>query len=90
MNITLAQIRLKTGDFEYNYNSVRKAVEKSKGDIIVAPECMLEDIGGKDLILDAAVRQLECNFFERIAKDFPDKKIFLGGVYIKNGEVLIS
>ena len=90
MTITLAQVRLKTGDFEYNYNSVCDAVKNSTGDLVVLPECMLEDLGGKDLVLDSAVRQRECDFFEKIAKNFSDKKIFMGSVYLENGNVLIS
>ena len=90
MKITLAQIKLRNGDFDYNFDSVRNALQKSSGDIVILPQCDIESIGGKDLILDAEVQQAQCDFYEKIAKTFPCENILLGDIFITNGEVLIS
>ena len=90
MNITLAQIRLKCGDFEFNYNSIKDAVNQSNTDIIVFPSVDIADLGGKDLVLDEKVRLAQCGLYEKIAAEFTNKKIFLGEIFISNGEISIS
>ena len=90
MNITLAQAKFKTGDFEYNYQSIAEAVKKSVGEVVIFPQCMIEDLGGQDLILDDKVRLVQCDFLKKISNISPDKNIFLGDILISNGETAVS
>lgn len=87
MRITLAQIKLKTGDFEFNFENIIKNV---KGDLVIFPQANIEDLGGKDLVLDEKCRNCQSDFYQRIAdKNFP-QNILIGDVLIRNGEVEIS
>ncbi len=87
MRITLAQIKLKTGDFEFNFENIIKNV---KGDLVIFPQANIEDLGGKDLILDEKCRICQSEFYQHVAeKNFP-QNILIGDVLIKNGEVEIS
>lgn len=90
MKITLAQTRFKCGDFDFNYKSIAQALQKSNGDIIIFPQADIESLGGKDLVLDDKVREAQNCFYEKIAADFSDKKIFIGDIYLENGQITIS
>lgn len=90
MNITLAQVRYKLGDFDFNYKSVADAVEKSQSNIVVLPMADLEALGGRDIILDEKIRIAQNNFFEKIAADFPQKHIFLGDIHLYGGQIDMS
>ena len=90
MDITLAQIRLKCGDFEFNYNSIKDAVNNADTDIIIFSSVDIADLGGKDLVLDEKVRQAQGELYEKIAAEFTHKKIFLGEIFISDGEISIS
>ena len=90
MNITLAQVRYKLGDFDFNYKSVADAVAKSQSNIVVLPMADLEALGGRDIILDEKIRIAQNNFFEKIAADFPQKHIFLGDIHLYGGQIDMS
>ena len=90
MNITLAQVRYKLGDFDFNYKSIADAVAKSQSNIVVLPMADLEALGGRDIILDEKIRIAQNNFFEKIAADFPEKHIFLGDIHLYGGQIDMS
>lgn len=90
MNITLGQIRLKLGDFEFNFKSVEEAVNKSQSNIVVLPMADLESLGGRDIILDEKIRMAQNNFYERVAAAFPQKHIFLGDIHTYGGHIEMS
>ena len=69
MKILLAQTRLKTADFIFNLkNIVDKVTEDA--DLIVFPCSDIENLGGKDLILDENCRNAQIEFYNQIAKKF--------------------
>ena len=75
MRITLAQIKLKTGDFEFNFENIIKNI---KGDLVIFPQADIEDLGGKDLVLDEKCRTCQSEFYQRIAdKNLPQNICFL-------------
>lgn len=90
MNIALAQTKYKTGDFEFNYNSIIDKVMKTDADLIIFPVVDLYDIGGKDLLLDENVQNSQINFYERLASKNFNKSLLIGDILIQNGEVLVS
>ena len=110
MKITLAQIKYKTGDFEFNYENIVKTVvesgkwkmesEKSENfqlstfnfqpDIIIFPQADIEEIGGKDLILDENVRNAQIDFYQKIADKNLAQNILIGDILIRNGNVEVS
>ena len=90
MNITLAQVRFKLGDFNFNYKSVEDAVNKSNSDIIVLPAADLESLGGRDIVLDEKIRIAQNKFYEKVAADFPQKHIFLGDIHMYGGHIDMS
>ena len=94
MKITLAQIKLKTGDFEFNFENINEILKRvqndSCSDLIIFPQANIEDLGGKDLVLDEKCRTCQSDFYQKIAdKNFP-QNILIGDVLIRNGEVEIS
>ena len=90
MNITLAQVRFKLGDFNFNYKSIKDAVNKSNSDIIVLPAADLESLGGRDIVLDEKIRMAQNSFYEKVAADFPQKHIFLGDIHMYGGHIDMS
>lgn len=89
MKVAIAQVRLKTGDFKFNLENIVANV-KGDYDLIVFPQCDIEELGGKDLCLDEKCLNAQANFFDEIAnRNFP-QNILLGDVLIRNGEVEIS
>ena len=66
MKILLAQTRLKTADFDFNFNSIVDKV-KDGFDLIIFPSSDIEDLGGKDLVLDKDCRSAQTNFYYRLA-----------------------
>ncbi len=87
MKLTLAQIRLKTGDFEFNFNRIVSAVEKSQGDLIILPQVGFASLGGKDLCFDTACQNSQNDLYGKVAKRFPQKNILLGDVLICGGKI---
>ncbi len=90
MKITLAQTRFKTGDFEFNYSRIADILGKTFSDLIIFPQAGLEDLGGKDLLLDENVNKAQSDMYAKIAETFPDKTMLLGDVLIDKGEISLS
>lgn len=95
MKITLAQIKLKTGDFEFNFENIVKQIlnqvqNDSCSDLIIFPQTNIEDLGGKDLVLDEKCRTCQSDFYQKIADKNFAQNILIGDVLIRNGEVEIS
>lgn len=86
MKITLAQIKYKTGDFNFNKENIIKNI-KENCDLIIFPQVDIEEIGGKDLILDKNCRQAQINFYQSIADKNYKSSILIGDVLIRNGSV---
>ncbi len=95
MKVTLAQIKYKTGDFEFNFENIlsqlsSRADKQLSDTLVIFPQADLEDLGGKDLVLDEKCRVCQNEFYQKIAdKHFP-QNILIGDVLIRNGEVEIS
>ena len=89
MKVTLAQIKLRTGDFEFNFENIIKNIN-ANSDLIIFPQANIEDLGGKDLILDEKCRNSQSDFYKKIADKNFSQNILVGDVLIKNGEVEIS
>lgn len=89
MKVTLAQIKLRTGDFEFNFENIIKNIN-GNSDLIIFPQANIEDLGGKDLILDEKCRNSQSDFYKKIADKNFSQNILVGDVLIKNGEVEIS
>ncbi len=90
MKITLAQTRYKTGDFEFNYNSLAEKISNTSSDLIILPQVGLEDLGGKDLLLDENVNKAQSEMYKKIADNFSDKTILIGDILINQGEISLS
>lgn len=88
MQIVLAQTKYKTGDFEYNYKQISEQVTTKQFDLIVFPD--IEDLGEKDLNYDEKYLADLNNFYEQIAKNYPDKNVLIGQILIKNGEIELT
>lgn len=87
MQIKLAQIKLKTAGFEFNYENIVKNID---GDLIIFPQADIESLGGKDLILDKNCREAQIEFYNKIAQQNYPQSILIGDVLIRNGQVEIS
>lgn len=90
MKVTLAQTRFKTADFEFNYNQIIKNIETCDCDLIVFPQCDIEELGGKDLAYDERCQKEQDNLYEQIADKHYSKSILLGDILIQNGEIILS
>ena len=90
MKITFAQTRFKTGDFDFNYERIADNLRNITSDLIIFPQAGLEDLGGKDLLLDENVNKAQSNMYTKIAETFPDKTMLLGDVLIEKGVISLS
>ena len=90
MNIAIAQTKYRTGDFEFNYSRIADILGKTFSDLIIFPQAGLEDLGGKDLLLDENVNKAQSDMYAKIAETFPDKTMLLGDVLIDKGEISLS
>lgn len=89
MKISLAQIKFKTADFEFNYKNIVENI-KTNCDLIIFPQADIEETGGKDLVLDEKCRTCQYEFYQKIAdKNFP-VSILIGDILIRNGEIEVS
>ncbi len=89
MKISLAQIKFKTADFEFNYKNIVENI-KTNCDLIIFPQADIEETGGKDLVLDEKCRTCQYEFYQKIAdKNFP-VSILIGDILIRNGEIELS
>ena len=86
MKITLAQIKYRTADFNYNLKNI---IDNVKGDcdLIIFPQVDLSDLGGKDMLLDVNCRRAQLDMFEAIARGNFKQNILVGDVLIRNGQV---
>ena len=89
MKISIAQIRLKTADFKFNFDNIVKNI-KSDCDLIVFPQVDIEDLGGKDLVLDEDCMSAQAELYREIANKNYKQNIILGDILIRNGEVEVS
>ena len=89
MKILLAQTRLKTADFDFNFNSIVDKV-KDGFDLIIFPSSDIEDLGGKDLVLDKDCRSAQTNFYYRLADKKFNSALLIGNVLVRNGNVEVS
>lgn len=97
MKVTLAQIRLKTGDFKFNFENINEILKRGgqsgiqNGDnLVIFPQADIEDLGGKDLVLDEKCRNCQMDMYQRIADENFPQNILIGDVLIRNGKVEIS
>ena len=90
MKIAIAQTRYKTGDFRFNFEQIIKYVEAVNCDLIIFPECDIEELGGKDLAYDEKCQKEQVNFYEQLANKNYEKAILVGDILIQNGEIQIS
>ena len=95
MKITLAQIKLKTGDFEFNFENILRqisshAARQLSDTLVIFPQADLVDLGGKDLVLDEKCRNCQIEFYQKIADKNFSQNILIGDVLIRNGEVEVS
>ena len=89
MKITLAQIKYKTGDFKFNYENIIKNIN-SECDLVIFPQADLEEIGGKDLLLDRDCQNAQIEFYQKIADKNFKQNILIGDILIRNGSVEVS
>lgn len=88
MQTILAQTKYKTGDFEYNYKQIIEQLELNNCDLIIFPD--VEDLGEKDLNFDERYLADLNNFYEQIAKKYPNRNILIGQILINNGEIELT
>ena len=58
--------------------------------LIIFPQADIEEIGGKDLILDENVRKAQIEFYQKIADKNLAQNILIGDILIRNGNVEVS
>ncbi len=89
MKILLAQTRLKTADFDFNFKNIVDNI-KEDADLIIFPCSDIESLGGKDLILDEKCRNAQIDFYNKIAEKNFKPALLIGDVLIRNGEIEVS
>lgn len=89
MKILLAQTRFKTGDFNFNLNSIVDNVDDN-ADLIIFPSADIEAIGGKDLALDEDCRKAQIDFYNNIADKNFKPVLLIGDVLVRNGKIELS
>ncbi len=90
MNIILAQTKLKTADFDFNKKNILEKIENADCDLIIFPQADIEDLGGKDLVLDDGCRKKQHEFYKSIADKNFKSSILIGDILIRNGEIEVS
>ena len=85
MKIAVAQIKLKTANFSYNYENIIKHIEENDCDLLIFPSADLASLGGKDLVYDELLIQKEIDMYENIADKNYEKAVLIGNVLIKDG-----
>lgn len=86
MNIAAAQIKLKTGDFNFNYENIIRNIENTDCDLIVFPQADLDNLGGKDLSMDCACLEMQSNLYQKIADKNYNKAVLIGNILIRNAK----
>lgn len=90
MKTVLAQIKLKTADFKFNAENIINNAAKCDCDLIIFPQSDIEDLGGKDLVLDETCRKRQYEFYQEIADRNFKQNILIGDILIRNGEIEVS
>ena len=90
MKTVLAQIKLKTADFKFNAENIINNAAKCDCDLIIFPQSDIEDLGGKDLVLDETCRKRQYEFYREIADRNFKQNILIGDILIRNGEIEVS
>ena len=62
MKIAVAQIKLKTADFNFYAHNIILFAQNCDCDLIVFPQADIEDLGGIDLVLDETCRKKQHDF----------------------------
>ena len=86
MKTAIAQIKLKTANFNFNYENIIKHIENTDCDLIIFPSADISSLGGKDLVYDETLIQKEIDIYEKIADKNYQKTILIGNILIRNGE----
>jgi len=87
MNIKVVQTRLKTADYDFNFKSINSALVSSDADLTIFPQADIADLGGKDLCYDEKCAFNQAEFYQKLALENSDKKVLIGDILLKNGEV---
>lgn len=87
MKTAIAQIKLKTADFDFNYKNITETIENTDCDLIIFPSALLKDTGAKDLDYDEDCIKKEEEMYEKIAKKEYSKAVLIGNILIKDGDV---
>lgn len=90
MKILLAQIKLKTADFDFNKKNIFDKLDNADSDLIIFPQADIDDLGGKDLVLDETCRKKQHEFYQAIADKNYKSNILIGDILIRNGEIEVS
>ena len=90
MKILLAQIKLKTADFDFNKKNIFEKLDNVDCDLIIFPQADIDDLGGKDLVLDETCRKKQHEFYQAIADKNYKSNILIGDILIRNGEIEVS
>ena len=90
MKIAVAQIKLKTADFNFNAQNIINFAQNCDCDLIVFPQADIEDLGGKDLVLDETCRKKQHDFYLSIADKNFKQNILIGDILIRNGEIEVA
>lgn len=90
MKILLAQIKLKTADFDFNKKNIFEKLDNADSDLIIFPQADIDDLGGKDLVLDETCRKKQHEFYQAIADKNYKSNILIGDILIRNGEIEVS
>ena len=90
MKIAVAQIKLKTADFNFNAQNIINFTQNCDCDLIVFPQADIEDLGGKDLVLDETCRKKQHDFYQSIADKNFKQNILIGDILIRNGEIEVA
>ena len=90
MKILLAQIKLKTADFDFNKRNIFDKLDNADSDLIIFPQADIDDLGGKDLVLDETCRKKQHEFYQAIADKNYKSNILIGDILIRNGEIEVS
>lgn len=90
MKILLAQTKLKTADFDFNKKNIIEKIENADCDLIIFPQADIEDLGGKDLVLDDVCRKKQHEFYQEIANKNFKSNVLIGDILIRNGEIEVS
>ena len=90
MKTVLAQIKLKTADFKFNAENIINNAAKCDCDLIIFPQSDIEDLGGKDLVLDETCRKRQYEFYQETHDTNFKQNILIGDILIRNGEIEVS